>query len=123
MKVYSYLNRPVTLGEENTDKSMTFPDMSLSLKQLVAQYRMGTLPLELVRDVLYDDCDDFDSVLAEYAPAYDLVDKQRELSKLRQKFEAMHNVPSSVAKQPKSPDTDPQPSATDPSATDPSATA
>lgn len=52
---------------------------------------MGTLPVELVRNVLYDECDDFDSVLAENLQGYDLVDKERELQKLRQKFEAMHS--------------------------------
>lgn len=84
-------------GEVNSEPSMTIPDMSMSLSEIIRKHRLGTLPAQLVRDVLYDECDDFDSVLAEYAPGYDLVDKERELLKLRQKFELMH-APCSISK-------------------------
>lgn len=69
---------------------MTIPDMCISVKELYQRYRLGTLPAEFVRSVLYDECDDFDSVLGNYLPQYDLVDCDQELSKLRQKFELMH---------------------------------
>lgn len=69
---------------------MTIPDMCLSVKDLYNRYRLGTLPAEFVRSVLYDECDDFDSVLANYLPEYDLVDCSNELAKLRQKFDIMH---------------------------------
>lgn len=78
-------------GEVNSLPSRTFPDMSVSLRELVERYRMGTLPVDFVRSVLYDESDDFDSVLADNLAEYDLVDKQRELDKLRQKFEAMRS--------------------------------
>lgn len=81
-------------GEVNDEPSMMIPDMTISVQELYKRHRLGTLPAELVRSVLYDDCDDFDSVLAEHSEGYDLVDAQRELDKLRQKFEAMHNISS-----------------------------
>lgn len=77
-------------GEVNSEASMTIPDMSMSLNEIIRKHRLGVLPAQLVRDVLYDECDDFDSVLAEYKEGYDLVDKQAELQKLRQKFNLMH---------------------------------
>lgn len=81
--------------EVNNDMSMTIPDMSYSLAELIRKARIGTLPADLVRNVLYDESDDFDSVLAENIAGYDLVDKDRELEKLRAKFEAMHKASGS----------------------------
>lgn len=86
------LKNVVRVLEENSEMSMTIPDMCLSADELYKRYRLGTLPADLVRQVLYDESDDFDSVLAEYLPAFDLVDVDRELVKLRQKFEIMHNI-------------------------------
>lgn len=70
---------------------MTIPDMTLSVRDIYNRYRLGTLPAEFVHDVLYDESDDFDSVLAEHLENYDLVDADRELAKLRQKFELMRS--------------------------------
>lgn len=82
-------------SEFNTAPSMTIPDLTLSVRDIYNRFRLGTLPAELVHDVLYDESDDFDSVLAEHIEHYDLVDADRELAKLRQKFELMRNKVSS----------------------------
>lgn len=82
---------PTGSAEINELPSMTIPDMSLTVKDLYQRYRLGTLPAEFVRSVLYDECDDFDSVVANYLPEYDLVDAHAELAKLRQKFELMRS--------------------------------
>lgn len=87
------LYTPECRPEVNNEPSRTIPDMSRSLSQIVREHRIGVLPASLVRNVLYDESDDFDSVLAEYSQGFDLVDKQRELLKLRQKFYAMRQMP------------------------------
>lgn len=92
------LKNVVRVPEENNEMSMTIPDMCLSADELYKRYRLGTLPADLVRQVLYDESDDFDSVLAEYLPAFDLVDVDRELVKLRQKFEVMHNINTNASR-------------------------
>lgn len=83
------LNNVLRKPEINLAPSNTVPDMSMSIEEIYRRSRTGTLPAEFVRQVLYDDDDDFDSVVSEYLPGYDLVDAQNEMIKLRQKFEAM----------------------------------
>lgn len=87
------LYQPELRPEINRNPSTAIPDMTMSIQEILRQSRIGTLPAELVRSVLYDESDDFDSVLAENVESYDLVDKERELSKLRQKFYSMRNIP------------------------------
>lgn len=87
------LYQPELRPEINRNPSTAIPDMTMSIQEILRQSRIGTLPAELVRSVLYDESDDFDSVLAENVESYDLVDKERELSKLRQKFYSMRNMP------------------------------
>ncbi|UPW41833.1 hypothetical protein [Peromfec virus RodF5_15] len=77
--------------EENTLPSMTIPDMALSVSEIQRRFLLGTLPTDLVRDVLYNESDDFDEALDSCIDGYDLVDKQRELLRLRIKFEALRN--------------------------------
>lgn len=84
--------------EINDEPSLTIPDMTMSAKELYNRYRLGTLPADFVRSVLYDESDDFDSVVAEYLPEFDLVDVDRELSKLRDKFNVMHGISNASAK-------------------------
>lgn len=91
MKFYSINNPKPLQSEVNTLPSRTLPDMSLSLKEIINRYRLGTLPVDFVRSVLYDESDDWDSVIANNLAEYDLVDKQAELNKLRQKFDAMRS--------------------------------
>lgn len=85
-------NRVPSQGEVNTLPDMFVPDMSTSLRDLIRLYSIGSLPAEVVRTALYSDSDDFDDVLANDLAEYDLVDKERELSKLRQKFEQMRSA-------------------------------
>lgn len=75
--------------EFNDEPSMTIPDLTLTIKDLYNRYRLGTLPPEFVRAVLYDESDDFDSIVSEQLENFDLVDADRELAKLRQKFDMM----------------------------------
>lgn len=75
--------------ELNDEPSMTIPDLTLTIKDLYNRYRLGTLPAEFVRAVLYDESDDFDSIVSEQLENFDLVDADRELAKLRQKFDLM----------------------------------
>lgn len=89
--------------EVNTKPSMCIPDMCLTVRDLYQRFRLGTLPVDLVRNVLYDECDDFDSVLANHAEGYDLVEVDAELQKLRQKFELMHRASNRVSASPSSP--------------------
>lgn len=85
-------NRVPSQGEVNTLPDMFVPDMSTSLRDLIRLYSIGSLPAEVVRTALYSDSDDFDDVLANDLAEYDLVDKERELGKLRQKFEQMRSA-------------------------------
>ncbi|UPW41384.1 hypothetical protein [Dipodfec virus UA06Rod_19] len=106
MKFFPNVYAPVNRGEVNNEPSMTIPDMTYSISEILRLHSIGTLPAGLVRDVLYDESDDFDSVLAEYLPAYDLVDKDRELLLLRKKFEAMRSIKTSPTSHEDSPVSD-----------------
>lgn len=88
------MNKRPRILEENTLPSLTIPDMALSVSEIQKRFLLGTLPTDLVRSVLYNESDDFDEALDSCIDGYDLVDKQRELARLRIKFEALRNRPS-----------------------------
>ncbi|WGL31456.1 hypothetical protein [Dipodfec virus UOA04_Rod_1074] len=87
---------PTRKLEFNDSPSMTVPDMALSVREIQKRFLLGTLPADLVRDVLYNESDSFDEALDSCIDCYDLVDKQRELQRLRIKFEALRNRSSPV---------------------------
>lgn len=93
-------------GESNDLPSLTIPDMSMSIHEMIAKLRIGTLPAEFVRDVLYSNSDDFDEVTDELVAAYDLHDKHEELKRLRLKFERMRELRTEAAEASKSPSDD-----------------
>lgn len=64
--------------------SMTIPDMSYSLKELIQKFTLGNLPVDVVRNVMYSDTDDFDEFIAHEYGDFDLTDYQREINKLRE---------------------------------------
>lgn len=84
-------------GEDNQSPSLTIPDMSMSIQEMIAKLRIGTLPADFVRDVLYSDSDDFDEVTDELVAAYDISDKHEELKRLRLKFERMRELRKKAA--------------------------
>lgn len=90
-------------GEDNQSPSLTIPDMSMSIQEMIAKLRIGTLPADFVREVLYSDSDDFDEVTDELVAAYDISDKFEELKRLRLKFERMRELRKKAAEASKSP--------------------
>lgn len=74
-------------GEVNEKPSLTIPDMSMSISEMIQKLRIGTLPADFVREVLYSDSNDFDEVVDELVDSYDISDKVEELKRLRAKFE------------------------------------
>lgn len=64
--------------------SMTIPDMSYSLKELVDKFTLGNLPVDVVRSVMYSDNPDFDDFIAHEYGDFDLTDYAREMNKLRE---------------------------------------
>lgn len=64
--------------------SVTVPDMSYSLRDLLERFTTGTIPTDLVRAAMYTDNPDFDDFLATELGDFDLSDYAREVSKLRE---------------------------------------
>lgn len=84
-------------AEVNESKDLTIPDMSMSISDMIQKLRIGTLPAEFVREVLYSDSDDFDEITDELVASYDLSDKFNELKRLRAKFERIREMRKKVA--------------------------
>lgn len=85
------------VGEVNDSKDLTIPDMSMSISEMIQKLRIGTLPAEFVREVLYSDSDDFDEITDELVASYDLSDKFNELKRLRAKFERIREMRKKAA--------------------------
>ena len=64
--------------------SVTVPDMSYSLRDLLERFTTGTIPTDIVRAAMYTDNPDFDDFLDTELGDFDLTDCQRELNKLRE---------------------------------------
>lgn len=79
-------------GEVNDSKDMTIPDMSMTISEMIQKLRIGTLPAEFVREVLYSDSDDFDEITDELVASYDISDKFNELKRLRIKFDRIREM-------------------------------
>lgn len=80
-----------TLSEE----SMTIPDMSLSVKQILERYRRGTIDLvDLHREGYYDESADIDSeTFGEVDDLVDLMEQREELNgKIFEMVRSMRNT-------------------------------
>lgn len=64
--------------------SVTVPDMSYSLRDLIERFTTGTIPTDIVRSAMYTDNPDFDDFIATELGDFDLSDYASELNKLRE---------------------------------------
>lgn len=64
--------------------SVTVPDMSYTVRDLLERFTTGTVPGDIVRSVMYTDNPDFDDFVATELGDFDLTDCQREINKLRE---------------------------------------
>lgn len=64
--------------------SVTVPDLSYSIRDLLERFTTGTVPAEIVRSVMYTDNPDFDDFIETEYGDFDLTDCKRELEKLRE---------------------------------------
>lgn len=64
--------------------SVTVPDMSYTVRDLLERFTTGTVPGDVVRSVMYTDNPDFDDFVATELGDFDLTDCQREINKLRE---------------------------------------
>lgn len=85
-KVLSFtdaLKRPLDV-EPFDSVSVTVPNMSYSVKELVRRFSVGSLPDDVIRQVMYTDNPDFDDFIDTELGDFDFVDAYRELDKLRE---------------------------------------
>lgn len=64
--------------------SMTIPEMSYTVKDLVQKFTLGTIPADIVRNVLYTENPDFDDFIETEYGDFDLTDYAMEMNKLRE---------------------------------------
>lgn len=93
----SYTTEPDDFITGLTGISMAMPDLSLSCKDLLQRYTLGTLPAEVVRTVVYSDNPDFDDIMANELPDFDLADYSAEVAKLRSLHERRQEERARVA--------------------------
>lgn len=62
------------VGIKNIGESMTVPDDSYTIKELIARFTIGCIP-PVGRNVIYDDNPDFECIDPLCDPAFDLVDR------------------------------------------------
>lgn len=66
-----------TVGEINKEPSLTVPNQSLSVRDILQRYTMGTMIPEMSRSVYYDGLEDFDQSDETLKPDFDLSDATR----------------------------------------------
>lgn len=64
--------------------SVTVPDMSYDIRDLLERFTTGSIDPDIVRAVMYTDNPDFDDFLDTELGDFDLVDCDREINKLRE---------------------------------------
>lgn len=72
--------------EDNSGVSVSVPDLSYSVSELVKNFAVGVIPSDIARKVMYTDNPDFDDFIETELPNYDLSDMSREIQKLRQLY-------------------------------------
>lgn len=77
MKFYTNYSTPLQLGEKNNQPSMTVPDQSMTIPEIIARFvRTGSLPVSAHTDT--GDCEAFD-------PDFDPLDQSPEVNEFNLK--------------------------------------
>lgn len=88
MKFRTIMNVSEYKGEVNKQKSLTIPDQSMSIKEILNRYSRG-LPIESFKPI-YDDVDDTDDFLPD-PRTLDLADRQEYAEMVREELIAINS--------------------------------
>lgn len=96
-----------SVGVVNNDESLTVPDDSYTIKDLIRRYQAGCMP-NVGRNVIYDDEPDIDNCDPTCDPAFDLVDREELSRDLAERIPALQRELEEVNKVPPKPITEEQ---------------
>ncbi|AXH76479.1 MAG: hypothetical protein [Microviridae sp.] len=74
-------------SEVNLAPSMTIPDMSLTVQEIIDMYTRGQIPPVAMQNAIGYPDPDFDDLDPTQEPAFDIVDAHRMLAETKQKIE------------------------------------
>lgn len=102
MKIQTQANYKYKGGHQMDQESMTIPNQSYSVREILQRFQAGTLA-NISKPIYYeleDDSDDFDNVDITQSPDFDLVDAENYLHAINSKLsedetEREHSVDSS----------------------------